>query len=129
MKHILTRTLIALVSISSLALLTESPPANVAEAQVEGIDITAQVTSYSSDIAETDDTPDITASNTHVHEGTLACPKRYPFGTKVRIEGKEYVCEDRMNQKKFPERFDVWQSNKEDAIRWGVRTLTITILQ
>lgn len=125
--HLLYKASISLSLIISLALITQSPPLEKAEAQQVGTQIEAKVTSYSSDPAETDSTPDVTASGLHVHEGTLACPKKYAFGTKVIIEGKEYVCEDRMNQKKYPDRFDVWQTDKEAAINWGIRTLTITI--
>jgi len=128
MKHLLQRSLIAFVSIVLLALLTESPPAQEAEAQTEGTVITAEVTSYSSDPAETDDTPEITASGTRVHDGTLACPKQYAFGTKVEIAGKEYVCEDRMSRK-YPDRWDVWSPSKEAATEWGVKTLSVTIKQ
>jgi 3D (Asp-Asp-Asp) domain-containing protein len=128
--HLFSRTLIALSLLASLALLTEAPPAQKAEAQAEpkGVTITAEVTSYSSDPSETDDTPTITASGSTVHEGTLACPRDYAFGTKVVIEGKEYICEDRMNRK-YPDRFDVWSPSKEAATAWGLQTLTITIEQ
>jgi 3D (Asp-Asp-Asp) domain-containing protein len=132
--HPFSRTLIALTLITSLALITEAPPAEKAiaqqaqKAEPEGVEVTAQVTSYSSDPAETDDTPDITASGTHTHAGTLACPRRYPFGTRVKIAGIEYVCEDRMNRK-YPDRFDVWSPSKEAATAWGLQAMTVTIIQ
>ena len=92
-----------------------------------GVAITAEITSYSSEPGQTDDTPFITASGTHVHDGTLACPMRYAFGTVVLIDGKEYVCEDRMNQAKFPERFDVWNASTTKAIAWGVKMMRVVI--
>lgn len=136
MKHLIARAVIAAAALAPLALITVSPPARTADAQQEApppqpviIDtLTATVTSYSSDPDQTDDTPDVTASGIHVHQGTLACPKRYAFGTKVLIAGKQYICEDRMNPR-YPDRFDVWSPTKEAATAWGIQTLTVAIEQ
>lgn len=76
---------------------------------------------------QTDDTPFITASGSHVHPGTLACPTKLAFGTKVEIEGVTYTCEDRMNQK-FSERFDIWMASNDDAVAWGMKNETVKIL-
>ncbi len=35
------------------------------------------------------------ASGKPVYEGAVACPKNIPLGTKVRINGQVYTCEDR----------------------------------
>lgn len=88
--------------------------------------IVAEVTAYTSSEEETDDTPNITASQKEVQEGMVACPRRYEFGTKFTIEGKTYICEDRMH-KRYDNRFDIWMANKEEAIKWGVQTLQVTI--
>ena len=88
--------------------------------------ITAVITSYNSVPEQTDDTPFDTASGTHVHDGTLACPKIYAFGTQVEIAGKVYTCEDRMNQK-FPDRFDIWMEATSSSAAWGTRTMQIKI--
>lgn len=93
----------------------------------EGEVITAVITSYNSVPEQTDDTPFDTASGTHVHDGTLACPYAYAFGTQVLIAGKIYTCEDRMN-KKFPDRFDIWMASTSDSNAWGTRTMTLKIL-
>lgn len=93
---------------------------------IDGVSILAEVTSYTSEPGQTDDTPLITASGTHVHDGTIACPRRYKFGTRVEIGGKFYTCEDRMSER-FPDRFDIWMESNDDAIAWGIRTVEITI--
>lgn len=128
--HLFSKTLIALALFLSLGAITIPATVSYAEAPQEVAKevLTAEVTSYSSDPAETDDTPDITASGSHVHEGTLACPRKYAFGTRVEIAGVHYVCEDRMNRK-YPDRFDVWSPSKEAATAWGIQTLTVTIEQ
>ena len=91
-----------------------------------GTAIIAEITSYNSVPAQTDDTPFITASGTHVHDGTIACPYEYAFGTTVSIEGKKYTCEDRMNRK-YPDRFDVWLANTASSSEWGIKTMRIII--
>lgn len=89
--------------------------------------VTTEVTAYTSDPAQTDDTPLITASGSHVHPGTLACPPSIAFGTQVIIEGQTYTCEDRMNRK-YADRFDIWMAANSDAIAWGIKTVDVKVL-
>lgn len=102
-----------------------SPPAHAEQQQYKIV--TADVTAYSSVPAQTDDTPFITASGSHVHPGTLACPPELVFGTKVEIAGETYICEDRMNTK-FSERYDIWMASNDDAIEWGIKNMDVKIL-
>lgn len=88
----------------------------------------AEITKYSSEEAQTDDTPLITASGDNVSRGTIACPARLEFGTKVEIQGKIYHCNDRMASKyRKGNYFDVWTPSKDDAIAWGRRKVSIKI--
>jgi len=86
------------------------------------------VSAYTSDPAETDDTPNITASGTRTRDGIVACPRDIPFGTKVEIDGEQYVCEDRMNAR-YNNHFDIWMEHKEDALEWGRQLLEVKILK
>ena len=89
----------------------------------------AIVTAYTSSVDETDDTPFITASGERTKRGVLACPKKYEFGTKVLIAGRQYTCADRMNQRyRDKECFDIWVETKSEAFDWGRRTLEVKIL-
>jgi hypothetical protein len=60
----------------------------------------------------------------------IACPRRYKLKTtRVIIDGKEYVCEDRLNIK-YNSRFDIWNGNDYwGAIEWGVKNKTIIIYE
>lgn len=90
--------------------------------------VLATITAYTSSVDETDDTPFITASGARTGEGTLACPPKYKFGTKVLINGKEYTCQDRMNRRYHDqERFDMWVETKAEAFNWGIKKLEIKI--
>lgn len=93
-----------------------------------------RATAYNADAAQTDDTPDIMASGKKVYPGAIACPRRYPFGTKVTIKGKTYTCEDRMNLRfdasfgnSKDERFDILMATRKEAINWGIRHVDATI--
>jgi 3D (Asp-Asp-Asp) domain-containing protein len=90
--------------------------------------IMAVVTAYTSSVDETDSTPDITASGSKTREGIAACPRKYPFGTKVVIDDRIYVCEDRMHIR-FNDRFDIWMPTKKEAFEWGRQTLPITVYE
>lgn len=88
------------------------------------------VTAYSSDPAETNGNPFITASGSFVHWGTVAT-NFLPFGTKIQIPeifGDEiFVVKDRMHRSK---RYvvDVWHPSKEQAINFGAHLTYIKIL-
>lgn len=87
------------------------------------------LTAYTSDPAETDSTPFITASNKTVRDGIIAS-NFLPFGTRVVIEGfgnKIFVVEDRMNSR-FNDRIDIWMESKNEALSFGARKGEITIL-
>lgn len=87
------------------------------------------LTAYTSDPAETDSTPFITASGTIVRRGVLAS-NYFPIGTRVRIPelyGDEvFVVEDRMNAR-YHKRMDVWMEEKGAARAFGVRHATIEV--
>ena len=90
--------------------------------------IHATVTAYSSSRRQTDRYPTITASGKHVRSGFVACPRRFPFGTKVRIAGKLYCCEDRMNAR-FDDRFDIWKPSSAAARSFGKRELQVEVTE
>jgi 3D (Asp-Asp-Asp) domain-containing protein len=88
------------------------------------------VTAYSSTPDQTDSTPFITASGSHVYDGTLAA-NFLPFGTKVRFPDysgdKIYIVEDRMH-KRFSDRVDIWFATREAALKFGKRRLKMEVL-
>lgn len=91
--------------------------------------VLATITAYTSSVDETDDTPFITASGSTTGQGVIACPRKYPFGTQVEIQGELFVCEDRMNIRyEGQERFDIWMETKSEAYQWGVRELHIKVV-
>ena len=94
--------------------------------------IKATITAYSSTPEQTDDTPFITASGKTVADGIIA-NNMLPFGTKIRIPSlygnKVFVVQDRMNKRMSNYRFDIWMSSTNSAIRFGVKSVAIEILQ
>jgi len=86
------------------------------------------ITGYSSSKDETDNTPDITASQKPTQEGVIACPRYYKFSTQFLINGKIYTCWDRMNSK-FIHRFDIWFPSKQEAKEWGNKILMVYLIK
>jgi hypothetical protein len=88
---------------------------------------TAEVTAYSSSPDETWGDPFITASGRRVHDGVVACPRRFAFGAQFRIDSRIYTCWDRLHPR-FDHRFDIWKPSKQEALKFGRRVLVIEAL-
>ncbi len=90
---------------------------------------TVTSTAYNSLPWQTDDTPFITASGTHVRHGVVAA-NFLPIGTRIKIPelygDQVFIVEDRMNARYY-KRLDVWMEHYDDAIAYGVRTITIEV--
>lgn len=66
------------------------------------------VTGYNTVPEQTDSTPCIAASGADICGRTdvVACPRAMAFGTELEIDGKRYVCEDRLAVK-YDHRIDI----------------------
>lgn len=70
----------------------------------------------------------ITAMGTTAKAGrTIAAPSNFAFGTRVRINGHEYVVEDRGGAIKG-NRIDLYVNTHAEALAWGVKYLTVEVL-
>ena len=70
----------------------------------------------------------ITAMGTTARAGhTIAAPSNFPFGTRIRMNGHEYVVEDRGGAIKG-NRIDLYVNTHAEALAWGVKYLTIEVL-
>lgn len=88
------------------------------------------ITGYSSTPEQTDSDPFITASGGWVRPGIIAA-NFLPFGTKIKIPeifgDRVFTVEDRM-ARKHPDKIDIWFPSEVEALRFGVRTADIVIL-
>jgi len=88
------------------------------------------ITAYSSTIWETDSSPFITASGTHVRDGIIAA-NTLPFGAKIMIPeifgDKVFTVEDRMAAKNY-HKIDIWFPSTRQARHFGVKKAKILIL-
>lgn len=111
-----------LLTLTSTTIIYQSAPETI-------VMVNAVVTMYTSDPSETDDTPTLTASGQLVHSGTIACPSHLPFGTKVEIKQKIYVCNDRMGKRyRNYNYFDIWTEEKEVAIQHGRQKIDVKVI-
>lgn len=58
---------------------------------------------------------------------TIAAPRGFSFGTKVSINGKTYIVEDRGGAIKG-NRIDLFVNSHSEALRWGVKYLPVKVL-
>lgn len=93
------------------------------------------MTAYSSDVAQCDSSPCITANGFNVCEHGLedtVAANFLPFGTNIRIPelfgDKIFIVRDRMN-KRYTQRVDVWFLSKDNAIDFGVKHAVIEVLE
>jgi 3D (Asp-Asp-Asp) domain-containing protein len=90
---------------------------------------TINASAYTASADECGKTDGKTASGLKVAEKrTLACPREYPFGTQVSIEGMgEYRCEDRGGAIKG-NHFDIYVKTKSEAFAFGRQHLTAHVV-
>lgn len=93
------------------------------------------MTAYNSEVGQTDESPCITANGYDVcksgQEDTIAA-NFLKFGTKVKIPDlygdRIFVVRDRMN-KKHPNRVDIWMKDRASAVKFGVKTTRIQVIE
>ena len=93
------------------------------------------MTAYNSEVGQTDNSPCITANGfavcTHGEEDTIA-DNFLKFGTKVKIPDlygdRIFVVRDRMNVK-HPNRIDIWMKDRASAVKFGVKTARIQVIE
>jgi len=92
-------------------------------------EMTVPSTAYTSTVWQCDDTPFITASQTHVRHGVVAA-NFLPIGTRIKIPeiyGDEiFIVEDRMNARYY-KKVDIWMEDYDEAITYGVKNITIQV--
>ncbi len=91
----------------------------------------ARISAYTSTVGQTDSTPFIAASGKRVFDGMIAA-NGLPFGTIVKIPSlygnKEFVVEDRMNERYPLGHMDIWlDTTRAEARRFGVKRVEVEI--
>ena len=101
------------------------------------VKITVIATAYTSDWAETDNTPFHTATGERVFDGVVAA-NFLDFGTRIMIPelfgNKIFVVLDRMNRRYTRElrkdhRIDIWFKDKKTAKKFGIKRQDIIVLE
>lgn len=97
--------------------------------ECENIINNAIVYAYTSSERETDSTPFITASGYNLRNKThgVVANNCLDFGTSVSIMGNIYIVEDRMNSRYGCDVFDIHMESLEEALKFGKKTLDVTI--
>lgn len=93
-------------------------------------------TAYSSEAAQTDDTPcipadgyDLCAHYEEFGEGNTIAANFLPLGAQVKIPelygDKVFIVHDRMNKRYGAGRIDIWMPSREEAVAFGVKRFKI----
>jgi len=93
------------------------------------------ITAYTSEKAQTDSTPCITANGydlCEANEENVIAANFLPMGTKVRIPehfgDRVFTVQDRMNAR-YKYRADVWMKELADARKWGAKYTVIEVIE
>lgn len=119
---IANETLIAPVKAST----TTPEPKAPQEAEMEAK--TAEWTAYNSEVGQTDADPYTMASGKRVYEGAIA-NNCLDFGTKVKVNGKIKVVEDRMNSRYDCDHFDIYMASHDEAIKFGRQNIAYEVIK
>ena len=84
-------------------------------------------TAYTASVDETDSDPTITASNQEVRTGIIA-NNCLPFGTRIKVNGKIYEVQDRMNGRYGCDKFDIYMCDHPDAVAFGKKVMLYEII-
>jgi 3D (Asp-Asp-Asp) domain-containing protein len=115
------------------ALAAEVPAVVIPQYEVISVS-THQVTAYTSEVAQCDASPCITANGFNLcanNQEDVIAANFLKFGTKVRIPelfgDRVFTVQDRMNRR-FPSHVDVWMKDYDQAIEFGTQAAKIEIL-
>ncbi len=117
-----------LLSLMSAVSVDVAQPGQDIVLEPEPVRILATITAYSSSPDETWADPFVTASGKRVFDGLVACPRSFAFGTRFKIGERTYECFDRLHRK-YDDRFDIWMSSKDAALRFGKRQIQVEVLE
>lgn len=94
-----------------------------------GTVISIIASAYSSTPDQTDGDPYTTAAGTRVRTGIIAA-NFLPLGTLVRLNGRLYVVEDRMNSRYSDSwKVDIWMVSTSDAVAFGTQDMILKIVK
>lgn len=110
------------VGTASAATQVDAPDNEVKE-ELKGI-----WSAYNAEPNQTDGDPFTMASGKKVYEGAIA-NNCLDFGTKVKVNGKVKVVEDRMNSRYDCDHFDIYMASYDAAIKFGKQELTYEIIK
>lgn len=86
-----------------------------------------EFSAYNAEPEQTDGDPFTMASGKRVYEGAVA-NNCLPFGTKIEVNGKVKIVEDRMNSRYGCEHFDIFMTDYDDAIKFGRQKLEYKVI-
>jgi len=100
----------------------DKAPESEEQGQKEG-----EFSAYNAEVGQTDNDPFTMASGKRVYEGAVA-NNCLSFGSKIKVNGKTKIVEDRMNSRYGCDHFDIFMESKGEALKFGRKNLNYEIL-
>ena len=94
--------------------------------QPESRKMMCSVSAYTASVRECGKDDAITASGEKAVEGRTIAMENVPFGTRVIINGKEYIVQDRFGHGKDGY-IDIFMEDEDRAWEWGRRNIEVEI--
>jgi 3D (Asp-Asp-Asp) domain-containing protein len=88
----------------------------------------AEFTAYNAEVGQTDADPFTMASGKKVYDGAIA-NNCLDFGTKVKVNGKIKIVEDRMNSRYDCDHFDIFMDSHAEAVAFGRQNLIYEVIK
>ena len=89
---------------------------------------TAEFSAYNSEVSQTDADSYTMASGKRVYEGAIA-NNCLDFGTKVKVDGKIKIVEDRMNSRYDCDHFDIYMDSHDEAMKFGRQEIEYELIK
>lgn len=86
------------------------------------------MSAYTADSDECGKGDGITASGKRAVAGRTIAMDGVPFGTKVEVEGRVYIVEDRFGGG-YTDRIDIFMDTKHEAFKFGRKYLQVKIFE
>lgn len=103
------------------------PEISLGEIKADSFHKSGEFSAYTASEAETDSDPKTMASGKEVYEGAIA-NNCLPFGTKIKVNGKVKVVEDRMNSRYDCDNFDIYFTDYNQAVEFGRKTMDYELI-
>lgn len=121
-----TKTIV--IEVARAEMVSEAIPAAKAPEEAKFEAKEGEFSAYNAEVSQTDADPFTMASGKKVYEGAIA-NNCLEFGSKIKVNGKIKIVEDRMNSRYGCDHFDIYMASYDEAVNFGRQNLSYEIIK